>query len=106
MPSQDNPLRFIQISDTHINPDTSYMRSYGKFTPLSGTKALIKAVNELPFTPDFILHTGDVAFDPVPEVYPFIADLFSAFKAPIYYLAGNHDDAAAIQSVLMKREAI
>jgi hypothetical protein len=29
--------------------------------------ALIKAVNDVPFAPDFVLHTGDVAYDPDPE---------------------------------------
>jgi 3',5'-cyclic-AMP phosphodiesterase len=106
MPSKENPLRFVQISDTHINPDTSYTSDIARFTPLVGATALIKAVNELPFVPDFILHTGDVAFDPVPEAYPFIADLLAKLKAPVYYLPGNHDDAAALQTVLMKRETV
>jgi 3',5'-cyclic-AMP phosphodiesterase len=106
MPSKENPLRFVQISDTHINPDTSYNSPYARFTPLVGAKALVKAVNALPFTPDFILHTGDVAFDPIPEVYPFVAEVLGELKAPVYYLRGNHDDVASLQSVLMKRSEI
>jgi 3',5'-cyclic AMP phosphodiesterase CpdA len=106
MPSKENPLRFVHISDTHINPDTAYNNEYARHTPLVGAKALIEAVNALPFTPDFILHTGDVAFDPVPEAYAFIAELLSDLKAPLYFLRGNHDDSAAIQQILMKSEDI
>ncbi|MDQ7025043.1 MAG: metallophosphoesterase [Anaerolineae bacterium] len=105
MPTTDNPLRFIHISDTHINPDTNYTLDYAQYTPLIGAQALVKAVNDLPFMPDFILHTGDVAYDPVPEVYPEIKTLLETLKAPIHYLVGNHDDAKAIQRVLMGRNA-
>lgn len=106
MPSKENPLRFIHLSDTHINSDTNYSSPIAKFTPLVGAKALVRAVKALPFTPDFILHTGDVAFDPVPEVYAFIDEMLSEIGAPIHYLRGNHDDAAALQKVLMKRETV
>lgn len=105
MPTTNNPLRFVHISDTHINPDTDYIKDYAQYTPIIGAQALVKAVNDLPFMPDFILHTGDVAYDPVPEVYPDVKAVLEALKAPVYYLAGNHDDAKAIQRVLMGRSA-
>jgi Icc protein len=101
MPTADNPLRFVHISDTHINPDTDYIKNYAQYTPIIGVKALVKAVNALPFMPDFILHTGDVAYDPVPEVYSTVKAVLSEFKAPVYYLAGNHDDSPTLQAVMM-----
>ena len=85
-------------------PDTDYIKDYAQYTPIIGTKALVKAVNDLPFTPDFILHTGDVAYDPFPGVYPDVQDVLKDLKAPVHYLAGNHDDAKAIQKVLMGRD--
>lgn len=103
MPTAENPLRFVHISDTHINPDTDYIKDYAQYTPLIGAKALVQAVNDLPFVPDFILHTGDVAYDPVADVYPAVKAVFADLKAPIHYLAGNHDDAQALQTVLMGR---
>jgi 3',5'-cyclic-AMP phosphodiesterase len=106
MPSKENPLRFIHISDTHIHSDTNYTSPIAKFTPLVGARALLKALRQVPFTPDFILHTGDVAYDPAPEVYPFIAEFFSEIKVPVYYLRGNHDNAAALQKILLKRETV
>lgn len=96
-------LRFVHISDTHINSDTDYIKDYAPYTPLVGAEALVKAVNALPFTPDFILHTGDVAFDPVPEVYPFVADTLNKLNAPVHYLVGNHDDNALLQTAIMGR---
>jgi 3',5'-cyclic-AMP phosphodiesterase len=104
MPSAENPLRFIHISDTHINPDRSYTLNYAKYTPMIGAEALIQAIKALPFQADFILHTGDVAYDPVPEVYPAIKELMSQLDLPIYYLTGNHDDASSIQTILMEKD--
>ena len=104
MPTIDNPLRFVHISDTHINPDMDYIKSYAYYTPIIGAKALVEAVNALPFEPDFILHTGDVAYDPFPEVYPDVKSVMEQFNAPVYYLAGNHDDAQALQQVVMGRK--
>ena len=101
MPSNENPLHFVQITDTHINPDRSYIKDYAQYTPMIGVDALIKELNSLPFQPDFILHTGDVAYDPFPEAYEAVKEAMSQIQVPIYYLAGNHDDSKAIQSVLM-----
>lgn len=97
-------LRFVHISDTHITPDRDYIKDYAQYTPSVGATALVEAVNSLPFAPDFVLHTGDVAFDPVPDVYPFVAETLGNIQAPVYYLAGNHDDNAALQTAVMGRE--
>ncbi len=97
------PLRFVHISDTHITPDTDYMKSYAPYTPLLGARALIDALRELPFQPDFVLHTGDVAYDPEPDVYSAIAALMGELDVPVYYLAGNHDDSQTLQRLLMGR---
>jgi len=97
MPTSAEPLRFVHISDTHINPDPNYIKSYAAYTPMRGVEALVKAIRELPFQPDFVLHTGDVAYDPFPEAYAAVVEAFSQIEVPIYYLAGNHDDAATLQ---------
>lgn len=104
MPTAADPLRFVHISDTHINPDPSYIKSYAAYSPLVGAEALVRAIQELPFQPDFVLHTGDVAYDPFPEAYHAVTELMSNLDIPVYYLAGNHDDAAALQRIVMKQE--
>jgi Icc protein len=100
----DPLLRFIHISDTHIHPDPEYTKDYSDATTYDGALALVKAVNDLPFTPDFILHTGDVAYDPDPEAYTVCMEILSNLKAPLYYVAGNHDDSVALQQQLLGRD--
>lgn len=95
-------LNFIHISDTHYAPP-SYQGSYGRYHPQEGTQALINTLNALPYTPDFILHTGDVAYDPHPEIYAEIRSVFSALRVPVYYVVGNHDHSATLQQTLMNR---
>ena len=101
MPTYENPLRFLHITDTHIHPDRNYTKDYASHTPIAGVEAMIREINSLPYRPDFILHTGDVAYDPDSNIYDAVREVFSEIDVPIYYLAGNLDD-----SVLMQRELI
>ncbi len=67
---------------------------------------MIDLINDLPFHVDFVLHTGDVVFDPHPEPYEAAKTLFSRLKYPIYYLNGNHDHRDYLQKILLgKAEA-
>jgi Icc protein len=93
-------LRFVHLSDTHITFDPAYEKPYARRHPLASAQALIDQVKNLPFTPDFILHTGDIAYDPYPELYPQIQQMFAALPAPVIWLAGNHDDRLAVQTTL------
>src|SRR5688572_17847026 len=95
--ARDQVLRFVHISDTHISHDPNYILPEAKHTPAEGARALVDAINNLPFAPDFVLHTGDVAFDPEPAAYDTAAEIFSKLKFPIYYLTGNHDDWEGLQ---------
>ncbi|MBZ0278510.1 MAG: metallophosphoesterase [Anaerolineae bacterium] len=97
-------LNFIHISDTHISPDPDYNRENSHHSAQEGARALVRELQNLPFKPDFVLHTGDVAYDPVPEAYEVCRDILGGIPYPIYYLAGNHDDPAALQRTLMRRE--
>lgn len=103
MPTETDPLRFLHISDTHINPDITYNKDYASYTPLLGAQALVREIQNLPYQPDFILHTGDVAYDPDPNVYQAVNEVFASIDVPIYYLAGNHDDAQELQRVVIGR---
>jgi 3',5'-cyclic AMP phosphodiesterase CpdA len=98
-------LTFIHISDTHLNPDMDYTNPYARYHPAQGMAALTAALQTLPFTPDFVLHTGDIAFDPHPDIYDDIRRTMAQLPFPVHYVAGNHDDTAAIQRVLMQRPA-
>lgn len=94
-------LNFIHISDTHIHPDPDYTKDYAEITTYTGAKALVEQLNNVPFTPDFVLHTGDVAYDPNPEAYHACREILGQIKFPVYYIAGNHDDSTGLQKHLM-----
>ncbi len=104
--ANDHLLTFIHITDTHISPDPRYNAAGVSHTPLFGAKALVKRLNELPFKADFVLHTGDVCYDPDPLAYEAARAIFAELKIPIYYLNGNHDDKEALQRVLVGREPL
>lgn len=90
-------LRFVHITDTHISHDPHYNENNTPHTPLVGAKALVHQLKALPFTPDFVLHTGDVAFYPVDEAYDTAREVLSQIPYPTYYIPGNHDSSEALQ---------
>lgn len=99
-------LKFVHISDTHLPHDRSLSPDWGPYPPYKGAEALIKAINNLPLIPDFILHTGDVAYDPHENIYKDIKQLMDQLKAPVIYLAGNHDDPEQMQRELFNLETV
>ncbi len=99
-------LTFVHLTDTHIHPDPNFTQEHAPHGTQAGARALVSAVNALPFTPDFVLHTGDVTYDPIDGAYHAARAIFADLSAPIYYLSGNHDDPAALQSVLLERAPI
>src|SRR3990172_2851412 len=99
----NDTLHFVHISDTHINPDPTYVSQYGTLSSIAGALALVAHINALPVAPDFVLHTGDVVYDPYPEAYATAREVLGELKFPVYYLAGNHDEGAALQRSMLGR---
>ncbi len=99
-------LRFVHMGDTHISADPHYNQDGAMHTPLVGAKALVHQINALPFAPDFVLHTGDVAYNPDESAYFAAHNILSAITVPVYYLAGNHDDPGALQRIMLGQTAI
>lgn len=94
-------LRFVHISDTHISPNNNYNRDYASYPAYDGAAALVEQINALPFRPDFVLHTGDVTYDPDPAAYEVARELLGRIKYPVYYLPGNHDHAETLYKSLV-----
>jgi 3',5'-cyclic-AMP phosphodiesterase len=94
-------LTFIHISDTHIHSDPNYSREGAPHNSQAGARALVEAINKLAFPVDFVLHTGDVAYDPFEEAYDACHAILGEIEYPVYYVAGNHDASAALQTQLM-----
>lgn len=89
---------FVHITDTHIGPDRDYQRH--DHEPYPCAQRLVEIINNLPVRPDFVVHTGDIVYDPDPDAYRLAAQLFSQLQAPIYYVVGNHDRARNIHHFL------
>lgn len=93
-------VRFVHISDTHISADPNYNLGEAAHRPMDGARELVRQINNLPFEPDFVIHTGDVAYDPDISAYEKAKEILSEIKYPVYYLIGNHDDRDMLQRVM------
>lgn len=80
-------LRFAQISDSHLgftgapNPDVA--ATFGR---------AVDQVNSLGYTPDFVIHTGDLTHLSAPEQFDQAKQMMSALKTPhVFAVPGEHD---------------
>jgi 3',5'-cyclic AMP phosphodiesterase CpdA len=80
-------LRFAQISDSHIgftgsaNADVA-----GTFTEA------INQVNSLGYTPDFVIHTGDLTHLATPDQFEQVKQMLTGLNTPhIFTVPGEHD---------------
>ncbi len=94
-------IRFVHVSDTHVSADPGFIH-YGH-GPLMNLSNLVNAVNALTFPIDFVLHTGDIVEDRTEDAYRVARRVLDGLRAPIHYVAGNHDDADAMQRILLDR---
>jgi 3',5'-cyclic AMP phosphodiesterase CpdA len=79
-------VRFIHITDTHIAADPNFVL-YGH-KPLDNLRQLVAVINALPYSFDFVLHTGDVADDFSAEAYRRAKRVLDEF-ARAYLLRGG-----------------
>jgi 3',5'-cyclic AMP phosphodiesterase CpdA len=80
-------LRFAQVSDSHIgfsgpaNPNVA--TTFGD---------AIDRVNNLGYTPDFVIHTGDVTHLASPDQFDQAKQMISGLKTPhVFTVPGEHD---------------
>jgi 3',5'-cyclic AMP phosphodiesterase CpdA len=80
-------LRFAQVSDSHIgfngpaNPNVA-----DTFTQAIGQ------INGLGFTPDFVIHTGDLTHLATPAQFDQVKQMMSDLKTPhVFTVPGEHD---------------
>lgn len=99
-------LQFVHISDTHISADPNYSHAEADYTAMAGARELVRQINALPFEPDFVLHTGDIAYDPDPTAYDAARAILQEIRYPMHYLVGNHDDGAMLQEKMVGRTDI
>ena len=82
-------LRFAQVSDSHIgftgpaNADVT-----GSFT------RAVDQINGLGYTPDFVLHTGDLTHLATPGQFDQVKQMLSGLDTPhVFTVPGEHDSA-------------
>jgi 3',5'-cyclic AMP phosphodiesterase CpdA len=82
------PFLLAQISDTHLRADAD--RAADNLKRALADIARVRV--------DAIIATGDLANDARAEEYARLAGLLAQAPAPLYLLAGNHDDADLIRT--------
>lgn len=93
-----DPVTFVHISDTHFGPSPGYAR-HGRVA-LPAAQRIVDAINRMPVKPDFVVHTGDVVTAPGAAAYALAAETLGGLECPVYFVCGNHDDPAGIQTWL------
>ncbi|MCV7345277.1 metallophosphoesterase family protein [Mycolicibacterium rhodesiae] len=80
-------LRFAQISDSHIG------FTGAANTDVTGSfERAIRQVNGLGYTPDFVIHTGDLTHLATPAQFDQVKQMLGALNTPhVFTVPGEHD---------------
>lgn len=83
------PFLLVQLSDPHIGAD------WGVGDPAARLAAAVEAAR--PFEPGAVLVSGDLADHAADAEYELLRELLAPLDAPLFVLAGNHDDRRALR---------
>ncbi|MBI2217871.1 MAG: phosphodiesterase [Candidatus Rokubacteria bacterium] len=89
-------MLIAQISDMHIRAEGSL--AYGRVETATFLARAVDHLRRLQPRPDLILATGDLADGGARDEYRRLRRLLEPLSAPVYLVAGNHDDRAALVS--------
>ncbi|MBD3422050.1 MAG: hypothetical protein GF398_18210 [Chitinivibrionales bacterium] len=92
------PIRFVHISDTHIGPAEDFVLYSVKTS--EALQRMCEDIAALPFKPDFLIHTGDVAARGDAESYQLADRMCARLKVPCYFVTGNHDISSNMKNNL------
>jgi 3',5'-cyclic-AMP phosphodiesterase len=84
------PFLLAQLSDPHIGADWADADS------VAGLAAAVASVQNIRPQPDAVLVSGDLAEHAADTEYDQVRELLAPLAAPLYVLAGNHDDRRAL----------
>lgn len=90
------PLRLIQITDTHLYKDPA-AALLGLNTQDSFVRVVDLVARQQPY-PDWIVATGDIAQDASIEAYQRFVDTIATLNAPFCWIPGNHDRRSVMTS--------
>jgi 3',5'-cyclic-AMP phosphodiesterase len=80
-----------QLSDPHVGAEWGFGDTVAKL------RAAVESVRELVPDPDAVLISGDVADHAADAEYEQVRELATRLEAPLYVVAGNHDDRRALR---------
>lgn len=86
-----DPFLLVQLSDPHIGA------TWVECDPLAGLAAAVEAVGAIRPAPGAVLISGDLADGALDSEYAAIVELLAPLAVPVFVLAGNHDDRAALR---------
>jgi Icc protein len=89
--TENQPLRFAQLSDLHLREDTAYLYR-DKYNAFENFRKVLTEIEKEKPNLDFLLITGDIADAKEPEVYVMVDKLLRKTALPYYWLPGNHDN--------------
>jgi len=84
------PFVLVQLSDPHIGAD------WADADPVAGLARAVAAVRALPFRPDAVLVSGDLADHATDAEYEQVRELLAPIAGALHVLPGNHDDRRAL----------
>lgn len=96
------PLTLIQITDLHLLADAD-ARLYGWHVDAAWRQVLAAALTRYP-APDALALTGDLVHDESTAGYARLNAQIECVMCPVYAIAGNHDDPAAMRRYLTRAE--
>lgn len=96
--AEPGTVHLLQLTDCHIfaEPD---QRLLGLDTRDSLEQVCAAALRD-PQPADLVLATGDLSQDGSAESYRYLAGRFARLESPVFWIAGNHDDATTMASQL------
>jgi 3',5'-cyclic AMP phosphodiesterase CpdA len=81
----------VQLSDPHIGA------TWIDADPAAGLAAAVEVVLGLDLRPDALLLSGDLAESAADSEYELVRELTAPIAAPVWPVAGNHDDRDALR---------
>lgn len=85
------PYWIAHLSDQHVGLQD------GPCDPMTAFSTTIDAICSMPQQPDAILLTGDIAEHGSDSEYLVACVMLERLQVPLYVVAGNHDDRAALR---------
>lgn len=89
----------LQLSDLHLWEDEH--KIYHGRSPFKQLNAAIQEVNAHVDKDKIIILSGDLTSYPTPKAYQLLASMLRQVQAPIYVMAGNHDDRQMMDTYLL-----